>query len=307
MTSGRATVYGGQAILEGVLIRGTRVAAMAVRTRDGIAVLQRGLVPLADRWPALSLPLLRGAAALWEALSLGLDALFRSADLVAADDGDRVGTREKAVAVAVSLLLVVGLFFVLPTLAVRVMEPWLRGDLLRNLAEAGIRLVVLLGYVAAIGMLPDIRRVLQYHGAEHKVIHALEAGDRLTVDRVRRYPRLHPRCGTSFLLQVVLVSALLFGLFGWPVWWQRLAVRLLLLPVVAGIAYEVIRASARGRGPLWRAVAAPGLWLQQLTTREPDDDQIEVAIRALEAVRVAEDGVLPCGIASNSWSSVITS
>lgn len=306
MAGARTAAYGGQAIIEGVLIRGPRVAAMAVRTGGGVVVLQRGLVPLAERWPPFALPVLRGVAALWEALSLGLDALFTSADLAATDERERVSSREKVLSVVLAALLVVGLFVVLPTLAVRVLEPWLAGGITRNLAEAGVRLALLLGYVAAVARLPDVRRVLEYHGAEHKVIHALEAGDRLVPERVRRYPRLHPRCGTSFLLQVVLVSALLFSLFGWPEWWQRVALRLLLLPVVAGLAYEAIRASARG-GPLGRLAAAPGLWLQRLTTREPDDAQLEVAIRALEAVRAAEDGVLPCGSGSRSWSTVTSS
>lgn len=299
MRDEQVPLYGGQAVLEGVMIRGPRAAALAVRTRDGIVVLRRSLRPPGERGRIWSWPLLRGCAVLWEALSLGVDALLQSASLVAESEDRPLGRGEKAFTVVLAVLLAVGLFILLPTLVVRALEPFVAGSTARNLLEGGVRLSVLLAYVTAVGWMPDVRRVLMYHGAEHKVIHAFEAGDRLTVERVRRYPRLHPRCGTSFLLQVVLVSTLLFGLFGWPVWWQRVALRLALLPLVAGVAYEIIRASGRSTSGLWRTLAAPGLWLQRFTTREPDDEQIEVAIRALEATREAEAEPSPC---SSGWS-----
>jgi len=187
---------------------------------------------------------------------------------------------------------VVALFIVLPTWLVSLLDPLGLGPSVHNLIEGLLRLLILLAYVASIARMNDIRRVLEYHGAEHKVIHALEQGDQLTVAAVRPYPILHPRCGTSFLLLVALISVVLFSFFGWPGFWQRILVRLALLPVVAGVAYEFLRASGRSRSPLWRPVIAPGLWLQRFTTREPDDQQIEVAIRALEAV-LAESGEVP--------------
>lgn len=308
MTS-RQAVYGGQAILEGVVIRGPRAAALAVRTAQGIVVRRRELRPLAERVPLLGLPFIRGSVVLWEALVLGLDALIQSADLVGEDEGERVGRGEVALAIAVAAVLAVGLFVLLPTLSVRLVEPWVTGGLGRNLVEGAVRVVILVAYIALIGTMPDIQRVLAYHGAEHKVIHALEAGDELTVERVRRYPVVHPRCGTSFLLQVALISALLFAFLGWPSLWERLLSRLALLPVVAGVAYEVIRVSWRlgTRGWLLAPLVAPGLWLQRLTTREPDDEQIEVAIRALDAARDAEAGVVTCWSGSSAWSSVTNS
>lgn len=303
----RVALYGGQAVLEGVMIRGPQAVALAVRTRRGVVVLQRPLLPWARRLPVLGWPFLRGVVALWEALVLGLDALVQSANLTGADDERPIGRGEMALTVALSVVLALGLFLVLPTLAVRLVEARLDSALARNLAEAGVRLAVLVAYIALIARMPDIQRVLMYHGAEHKVIHALEAGDELTVERVRRYPVLHPRCGTSFLLQVAVVSAVLFTFFGWPSFWERLLIRLALLPVVAGVAYELLRASGRSQSPLLRVLAAPGLWLQRLTTREPDDDQIEVAIRALEAARAAEAGAWTCWSGSTAWSSVTSS
>lgn len=285
--------YGGQAVIEGVMIRGPEGIAVAVRRPDGsISVRRRPYRPLTRAHRLLGLPLVRGAVALYEALVLGIDALLFSANEVAAAEDEKLGRGEMVGTLLLSVALVVALFIVLPTWLVSLLDPLGLGPSVHNLIEGLLRLLILLAYVASIARMNDIRRVLEYHGAEHKVIHALEQGDQLTVAAVRPYPILHPRCGTSFLLLVALISVVLFSFFGWPGFWQRILVRLALLPVVAGVAYEFLRASARSRSPLWRPVIAPGLWLQRFTTREPDDQQIEVAIRALEAV-LAESGEVP--------------
>lgn len=276
--------YGGQAVIEGVMIRGPHSVAIAVRRPDQeIVVQRRPYRPLTRSRKLLSLPLVRGAVALYEALVLGIDALMFSANQAAETEEERITRGEMVVTMALSVAAAVLLFVLLPTWLVHFLEPAGIGTFGRNLAEGVLRLLVLLAYIVAIARMPDIRRVLQYHGAEHKVIHALERGDDLTVEAVRPYPVLHPRCGTSFLLLVALVSVLLFSFFGWPGLWQRLALRLALLPVVAGVAFEFLRASGRSRSPLWKPIVAPGLWLQRFTTREPDDDQIEVALCALRA------------------------
>lgn len=285
--------YGGQAVIEGVMIRGPQGVAIAVRRADGnISVRRQPHRPLTRVHPLLGLPLIRGAIALYEALVLGIDALLFSANEAASSEDEKLGRGEMVGTMLVSAALAIALFVVLPTWLVSLLEPLGIGPLVHNLVEGLLRLVVLLLYILAISRMSDVRRVLEYHGAEHKVIHALEQGDELTVEAVRPYPILHPRCGTSFLLLVALISVLLFSFFGWPGFWQRILVRLALLPVVAGVAYEFLRASGRSRSPLWKPLIAPGLWLQRFTTREPDDDQIEVAIQALQAV-LAERGEVP--------------
>ena len=281
--------YGGQAVLEGVMIRGPRSLAIAVRRPDaGIVVERRQLRSLTARWPLLRLPIVRGAVQLYQALVIGIDALLFSANQVAEAEHERVGRFEMAITVAISVLLAVTLFVILPTWLAHRLEDYLASTVALNFVEGSVRLLVLLAYIASIGRMRDIQRVLEYHGAEHKVIHALEQGDELTVEAVRRHSILHPRCGTSFLLLVALVSIFLYSFFGWPGFWQRLALRLGLLPLVAGVAYELIRASGRSRSRWWRPVILPGLWLQRWTTREPDDEQIEVAIQALKGAMEAD-------------------
>jgi uncharacterized protein YqhQ len=226
--------------------------------------------------------------ALGEALVLGVSSLLFSAQEMAAGEGERVGRLELAGTLALSVALAVLLFVLLPTWAVGPLaragaRPWVL-----NLVEGLVRVLVLLGYVAGISRVREIRRVLEYHGAEHKVIWAHERGEPLTVERARSQPRVHPRCGTAFLLVAVAVSILCFAFLGWPGLLWRVASRLALLPLVAGVAYEAIRFSSRP-GPVARALAAPGLWLQGFTTREPDDSQIEVAISALRAVLDPEE------------------
>ncbi len=299
MATQPAHAYGGQAVIEGVMIRGREWFSLAVRRRDG-GIEQRceRLNPLYNgrlrRWP-----LVRGVLALLETLLLGIKALQISADLSAAEPGQRKGEGEgipgwmMAATLAFSLIFGIGLFFLLPIGAVLLLEPVLGSGLLSELVEGGLRLLILVGYIAAIGMMSDIRRVYAYHGAEHMTVHAFEAGLPLNVDNVRKFGTPHPRCGTAFLLTVVVVSVAVFIAFSLLElsWWWRIASRVLLLPAIAAVSYEVIRFSGRHQSAIiGKALAAPGLWLQRLTTRQPDDSQIEVAIQAMESAIAADAG-----------------
>ncbi len=299
--------YGGQAVIEGVMMRGRHGMAVAVRTPKGeIRVHQEPLTAriYTSRWGRW--PFVRGLAMLWDALVLGMRALLWSAD-VAMQDEEQDEPVEFAgpvawTTIAISLAFAVALFVLLPT----VISKWLAGffgdhPTVDALFEGGLRLVLFVLYLWAIGFLPDIRRVFGYHGAEHKAINAYEAGDPLTVESVQRHSVQHTRCGTSFLLYVIVISILLFTPLTfsnvssvWLAMLLRLATRVALVPVVAGIAYEVIRFSARHQThPLTRLLILPGLWLQKLTTREPDDAMVECAIAALEPVLAADGKVSP--------------
>jgi len=284
----RSRRYGGQAVIEGVMMRGTDHLAIAVREPGGaVSVTDRPIRLWTRRPPWRNFPMLRGVAALVESVVLGIDALMFSANASTEDDR-KLSAWESALTVVLSLVLAVGLFMVLPTAVVGLAGKMVPSGILLNLTEGAARLAVLLGYLWAISKMRDVARVLAYHGAEHKAINAFEAGEELVVQSVRPYPIAHPRCGTSFLLLVVIVSVLVFALFGWPGLLLRTVIRIGLLPVVAGLSYELIRAS--GDSKLWcaRAAAAPGVFLQRFTTREPDDKQIEVALAALSRVLALE-------------------
>lgn len=297
MANHPAHLYGGQAVIEGVMIRGRDYFSLAVRREDGsIEDLQERLNPLYNgrvrRWP-----LVRGVLALIETLVLGIKALQISANIASASPSQEKGGSEgipgwmMATTLAFSLIFGIGLFFLLPLGVVRVLEPSIGSGLLSEVVEGVLRLVILVGYIAAIGSMREIRRVYAYHGAEHMTVHAYEAGLPLNVDNVRRFGTPHPRCGTAFLLTVVLVSVLVFIAFALleSSWWWRIASRILLLPVIAAVSYEVIRFSGRHQAAMiGKILAAPGLWLQRLTTRDPDDSQIEVAIRAMETAVAAD-------------------
>jgi len=277
--------YGGQAVLEGVMMRGRYVAAIAVRHPGGEIVVKEEQLGGLYRGSLSKIPFLRGVPLLWDSLGLGMKALFYSADVVGqAEDPDfSMGSGWGVFTGAISLLLGVGLFMVLPSFLAGLIVR--EGVLLFNLLEGLIRLSLLVGYMAAVGQMADIRRVFAYHGAEHKVINAHEAGAPLTVESVRGFSRQHARCGTAFLLTVVLVSILVFSPLGRPSLPVRIASRLLLLPVLAGISYEVLRFTAKhASNPIIRGLIAPNLALQKLTTREPSDDMLEVAITALQRV-----------------------
>ena len=288
------TTYGGQAVIEGVMIRGREYYSLAVRCPDGNIFHYNERLNTAFTGPVRRIPFLRGVLVLLETLILGIKALNRSASLASADEQ---GNREEipnwmlAGTLAISLILGVSIFFILPLLAVRLADPYIESDLVSNLIEGGIRLIILVAYVGGIGLMKDIKRVFAYHGAEHMAVHAHEAGLPLTVENVRKFDTPHPRCGTAFLLTVVLVSVVVFAFLGRPDFEWRILSRVLLIPVVASISYEFIRFyGAHPTWPIARAMSLPGLWMQRLTTRQPEDDQIEVAITAMGAAVAADAG-----------------
>ena len=228
---------------------------------------------------------------LWDTLGLGMRSLMYSADVALGEEDVEFSGPLGWGTLAVSLFLGIGLFFVTPSLLVSLVDRWLPSSLLSNLIEGVVRLALILLYIWAVGFIPDIRRVFAYHGAEHKTINAYEDGAPLTPQSVATYTTAHPRCGTSFLLVVVVISVLIFAPLGRPSLWVRLTTRVLLIPVIAGISYELIRFSAAHRhNPLMRALLAPGLLLQRLTTREPEPAMLEVGIAALKRV-LAEEGM----------------
>lgn len=276
---------GGQAVIEGVMMRGPKIIATAVREPSGnIAIQQEELTSIADRYPVLKKPMIRGVVALAESLIYGLKALSFSAQ-AAGEEEETLSTKEIAMTMIFSLGLAIVLFVIIPTFAAKYIHSSVTDSRLLNTFEGILRLVIFFLYIWGISLMKDIQRVFQYHGAEHKTIHAYEAGEELTVENIRKYSRLHPRCGTNFLLIVMVVSIIMFAFLGWPDLWLRILSRVVLLPVVAGIAYEIIRFAGRSKARWVTCAITPGLWLQQLTTREPSDDQIEVAIAALNAVR----------------------
>jgi uncharacterized protein YqhQ len=292
MREPEAELYGGQAVIEGVMMRDRKAMCIAVRTPGGgIARRHQRLAeharPAWTRWSFV-----RGGFSLYDSVRLGVEALLWSAG-AAGEEQEQLSSWQVSLVLVTAAALAVGLFMLLPTLVVSPLRTLLLRmvgggyglAVLLNLLEGLVRAGILVAYVAVIGRLPDVARVLAYHGAEHRVIHAQEAGAELTPAGARPFALLHPRCGTAFLLYVVFASIVAFSFFGWPNLWQRLLLRLSLLPVVAGVSYEWIKLAGRSKSVLVRALCAPGLWLQRLTTREPDDAQVEVAIAALLCLR----------------------
>lgn len=284
---------GGQAVIEGVMMRAPRSLAIAVRRPSGEIVVKRELVvPLSERYPLVKLPIIRGAVALFQSLVTGIRALNFSANEAMVEEGRQEGgdgeisSWAMAGTMALAFAFGIGLFFVLPLYATKLLTQFAvisDNNVVFNLVDGLIRVAVFLVYIWSISRMKDIRRVFQYHGAEHKSIFAFESGETMTVANVRRFSRLHPRCGTSFLLIVMLVSIAVFSLIPklWPFYFKAGA-RIVLLPLIAGISYELLKWSARHEAsPLVRMIIAPGLALQRLTTGEPDDAQLEVAIRSL--------------------------
>ena len=281
---------GGQAVIEGVMMRGKTHVAVAVRQPDGeISVDVRPVNSISDRYPILKKPFLRGVVSLVESLVMGMKALAYSAQ-VSGDEDEKLDSKEMALTIAVSAGLAILLFIVIPTWSMRFLTGFTQDHMALNLAEGVLRMAIFLAYIAAISSMNDIQRVFQYHGAEHKTIYTYEAGLPLKVENVRPFSTLHPRCGTNFLMIVMLISMFIFTFLGWPSLWERIASRIILMPVIAGVSYELIRyAGAHTDNPLVRIAITPGLLLQKLTTRQPDDSQIEVAIASLKAVVPPED------------------
>jgi uncharacterized protein YqhQ len=286
----RDAPLGGQAVLEGVMMRGISTWAVAVRNPEGqIEITSQPLVPWAQRHRLWRLPVIRGVVALGESLKIGFRALAISAN--AQMEEDEEGKREEiggfvwGVTIALSLALAVGLFFVVPVGLTSLIKDQLGSSLLFWLVEGVLRTAIFIGYIVAISRLPDLRRVFEYHGAEHKTISCYEAEDELVPARAKLYSRLHPRCGTSFLLIVMVLAIFVFAPIGLPAWYWLLASRILGIPLIAGLSYEVIKWAGKHRRKRWvRAVMWPGLMLQNLTTREPDEEQLAVAIAALDKV-----------------------
>ena len=283
---------GGQAVIEGVMMRGPKDVATAVRDPNGrIQVETHPVSSIADRYPILKKPMLRGTVSLVESLVLGLRSLSYSAKM-AGDEDEQLTDKEMAGTIIFALVLASILFIAIPTGAAKFFHFITDDPVFLNLMEGFLRLAIFLAYIGGISRMKDIRRVFQYHGAEHKTIHCYEAGLPLTVANVQRFSRLHPRCGTNFLLIVMLVSIFVYAFLGWPSLIERIVSRILLLPVVAGISYELIRFAGRTTNPVALKLIQPGLWLQYLTTRPPQDDMVEVAIESLKAVLPAEE-ILP--------------
>jgi uncharacterized protein YqhQ len=279
--------YGGQAVIEGVMIRGKEGVAISVRQPDGqLNVVKQ---PLASIYKGRlrKMPLIRGIIALIETLVLGTQSLLHSAQVAAAEEaGEKIPAVVLWGTVAVSLALGVALFFMVPLLATRyLIDPYIDSHLLRNVFEGLIRIGIFVAYLKVMSLIPDIKRVFAYHGAEHKVVNAYEAGVPLDVESVRNYSTAHARCGTAFLFIVLIVAIFVFALVGQPGLWIRILSRIALIPVIAAISYEIMKFGAGHiNNPLVRILLTPGLLLQSISTREPDDSQIEAAISALNEV-----------------------
>ncbi|MCR5136044.1 MAG: DUF1385 domain-containing protein [Oscillospiraceae bacterium] len=300
------TSIGGQALIEGIMMRGPKKQAIVCRTEEGLVEKTEELHLLRDRYPVFGWPLVRGCVTFFDSLVKGMQALTYSASLVPLEDQeepDKIDrwiqehfSAEKAekliiyVAVVLGIALSLFLFIFLPTFLVSLLKPLTQSYLIRNLSEGLLKVVILLVYMSLVSHMKDIRRLFSYHGAEHKTIFCYEHGKELTVDNVRPESRFHPRCGTSFLLVVVLVSILVNATVRVSNPFARVGVHLLLLPVVVGISYEINRWCGMHDNWLSAILSAPGKWLQRITTNEPDDSMIECAIRAMELVIPEEQG-----------------
>ena len=287
--------YGGQAVIEGVMMRGAKYMAVAVRGPKGkIIVHSEPLNAKIYGGPISKLPFLRGTIMLWDALVLGIRALLFSADVALEEEEVEFKGPIAWGSVAFSMIIGIGVFLLGPLFLVRLVDRYIASPLVSNILEGLIRLAFFLVYVYAVGFIPDIRRVFAYHGAEHETINAYEGGAPLKADAIKAYSTAHPRCGTGFLLIFAVVAILVFSLLGRPPLVLRIISRLVLIPVIAGLTYELIKFSAARRdNPLIRGVVlAPSLALQRLTTREPDESMLEVAIAALQhLLDVEEEGL----------------
>ena len=293
------TSIGGQALIEGILMRGPEKQAIVVRSKEGLVEKVEELKLIRDRYPILGLPVLRGAVTFVDSMVRGVKALMYSADFFPEEEGEpskldlwlekKLGSEKLqklvvALAVVLSLGLTIGLFMILPTFLAGLLGRFIPNVVIHNLVESVIKLLIFFGYLLLCSKQKDIQRVFQYHGAEHKTIACFESGKELTVENVRPCTRLHKRCGTSFLLFVMLISMIVFFFVRTDVFWLRLITRICLVPFIAGISYEVIRWAGNSESSFVKIVSAPGLCLQKLTTAEPDASQIECAIAAMKGV-----------------------
>jgi len=279
--------YGGQAVIEGVMMRGQKAMVTAVRRPDGELTTDTQPLPAIYTGRLRQTPLVRGIIVLIEALVLGIKALLYSANVSMGEEEEEISGGLVWAIVAVALVFAVALFFIAPLFLTRLLN--ISSSLLFNLVDGFIRVAIFITYIKVITLVPDIKQVFAYHGAEHKAVNAYEAGVPLEVEAVKAYSTAHVRCGTSFLFAVLIISIVVFALIGLHSPWLMVLSRIVLIPVIAAIGYEVIYFGARHTSNgLVRAILAPGLWLQALTTREPDDSQLEVALAALERVVAAD-------------------
>jgi uncharacterized protein YqhQ len=290
---------GGQAVLEGVMMRGPSAWSVAVRKPDGdIAEVNRPITSILLRHRWMRLPVIRGIIALGESLAIGFRALAISANYAAQEEGEdgEVSTEISRGAIIFAFVVAIGFAVALFKVTPALITNWLpiHGTTYFVVIEGLIRVALFIAYLFLISLLPDLKRVFQYHAAEHKAINAYEAGEELVPERVQRFSLIHPRCGTAFLLWVMVIAIFVFAFFGRPAWYWLITTRILLLPVIAGIAYELIRfAGKHTDNRILMTLLAPGLWLQRLTTRQPSLDQIEVSIRALREVLQLEGRLSP--------------
>ena len=296
----KPTGIGGQAVIEGVMMKGPKDLAIAVRKPDGDIIVKKEALKGLSQSSLAKTPIIRGVIALLDAMVLGVRCLTYSAEFWEEEDeslkkgkfeswvehklGDKANDVMIYFSVFIAIALSILIFIISPTLVTSFLKTKISSHIWLNVVEGLMRIILFIGYVLLISKMKDIQRVFQYHGAEHKTIHCYENGLPLTVDNARQFTTLHPRCGTSFLLIVMVISMILFSLIGWPNPFVRIVSRLVLMPVVAGISYEIIRWAGKSKSKLVCMISYPGLMLQKLTTKEPDDSQLEVAIAAMQAV-----------------------
>jgi uncharacterized protein YqhQ len=279
-------IVGGQAVIEGVMMRHGDKIAVAVRTPDkDIEIREQIYVSFTRRYKFLGLRFIRGFVSLFEMMVIGIKTLLYSADVAMKYEEKKPPKWHTAVSLLTGIALAIILFIVIPAYLFTLLRAYIGSTILLNIVEGCIRLSIFLGFLASTLLMSDMRRVFMYHGAEHKTVFAWENGQDLTLENIKAFSTRHPRCGTSFMMVVIVISILVFSLLGRPDFIQRVFYKLMLLPVVAGISYEIIRFTGKYRERPWAAVLSfPGLMLQKITTREPTDDQIEVAIEALKRV-----------------------
>jgi len=284
--------YGGQAVIEGIMIRGQNNVAIAVRAPSGNIVTRVKKINSLFTGKLRSIPIIRGIIALAETLSLGMEALNYSSQVANEEEDTPPGKFSSAIMILISLSIAIGLFFILPLVVSKPFEGLLGSDVVSNVAEGIIRLAVFLIYVTVISLMPDIRRVYMYHGAEHMAVHAQEKGDPLTIQEIRKYPTAHPRCGTAFLLTIMVIAIIVFTLIPREPLWLVVGSRIVLIPLIASLSYEFIRFNSKHEtNKFVSKMSVPNLLLQSLTTKIPDDDQIEVAINAMESAIQADSQI----------------
>ncbi len=287
--SNTKNTYGGQAVIEGVMIRGQNNVTTSVRNPQG--KIQTRVKPIGEIFTGKPrrFPLIRGILALAETLYLGMDSLSYSASVSDGESDEEISKLSIASMIGFSVLIAIALFFLLPLIASKPFEGLFGSDIISNVVEGVLRLVIFVMYIFGIGLMSDIRRVYMYHGAEHMTVHAMEKGDPLVVAEIRKYSTAHPRCGTAFLLTVMIIAIIVFTLVPRDPFWMVIISRIVLIPVIASLSYEVIRLSGKySQNFMVSLIMAPSLWLQKLTTRQPDDAQIEVAISAMTAAVEAD-------------------